>query len=79
AEPKQKKVRGETTLASYIGKSKPKEKVNFDDSGKVNGDNQTRFSDTIGVLLKQSRRFVWHDHWDVQPNEAKDRLWAELE
>ncbi|MCL7031527.1 hypothetical protein MKW94_000787, partial [Papaver nudicaule] len=76
---KEKRARSDTTLASFMGKNKPKDEVYWDDdSGKPKSRNSTQYSDVIGVLLKQSRRFKWHKHWDKQDDEAKDWLWAEL-
>ncbi|MCL7035404.1 hypothetical protein MKW94_024166 [Papaver nudicaule] len=78
AAPKQKRARSDTTLASFMGKSKPKDEVYWDDSGKPTSSNSTQYSDVIGVLLKQSRRFQWQKHWDKQDDDAKDWLWAKL-
>ncbi|KAI3872313.1 hypothetical protein MKX03_019580, partial [Papaver bracteatum] len=75
--PEERKVRRDTTLASFMAKRQAREKVDWD--GKPKGANQVRYSDAIGVLLKQSRRFNWTKHWDKQETVAKDWLWGELQ
>ncbi|RZC58225.1 hypothetical protein C5167_005523 [Papaver somniferum] len=55
----ERKVRGDTPLAFFVGKKHGKEKVDLDTNGKPCGANQAKYSNVIGLLLKQSRRFHW--------------------
>ncbi|KAI3990199.1 hypothetical protein MKX01_029177, partial [Papaver californicum] len=76
--PKGKKVRGDITLESFMGKTKSEEELDWN-ADQLSGDNQTRYSDAIGVLLKQSRKFNWTDHWVKQAQEDKEWLWDKLQ
>ncbi|XP_026435958.1 uncharacterized protein LOC113333755 isoform X2 [Papaver somniferum] len=42
------------------------------------GKNQAKYSGVIVLLLKQSRRWNWENPWNLQDDNAKDWLWAEL-
>ncbi|KAI3857550.1 hypothetical protein MKX03_035115, partial [Papaver bracteatum] len=77
---RERKVRGDTTFASFIGKKKEeKEMVDWDmKKDKPCRKNQEKYSGVIGVLLKQSRRWNSKNPWNLQDVNAKDWLWAEL-
>ncbi|XP_026442963.1 uncharacterized protein LOC113342735 isoform X3 [Papaver somniferum] len=75
--PEERKVRRDTTLASFMAKREEEKKVDWD--GNPKGANQVRYSDAIGVLLKQYRRFNWTKHWDKHDTMAKDWLLGELQ
>ncbi|XP_026389265.1 uncharacterized protein LOC113284077 isoform X1 [Papaver somniferum] len=79
---REKKVQGDTTFASFIGKKKEekeREMVDWDmKKERPCGKNQAKYSSVIGVFLKQSRRWNWENPWNLQDDNAKDWLWAEL-
>ncbi|RZC53041.1 hypothetical protein C5167_011896 [Papaver somniferum] len=73
---RKRKVRGDTTFASFIGKKKEekeREMVYWDMKK-----DKAKYSGVIGVLLKQSRRWNWENSWNLQDDNAKSWLWAEL-